>query len=430
MLEIPKSFGMKSSLIPIVKSDNGNYFQATKAHIFELAEALWSWTQLNSSLTEVEYKKILKTKKHGPSRISIKNDISSNNIQNLDENVSTILIDSMNTVNTNQTSNFQSESDWSLTNQLLNALDSQTIQPHTPKLLYLADNTGNLLEWDIEQEKITKTKQVDSTEIRSIAQTESGYQFTSNIEGNLVRWSIPDMQQIKNYGNIHKDSIWSIAISTKFSDILFTSDQSGTQKWWAIPDLKYLKEFKEIHKFCIKKIIASLDGKWLFSSDEGGHLQQFCIKTQALEFNYKKIYEPLDGIASMAITSDSENQFIGGFQELKVISISKKKEKIRFSYAHFGIIQAMAVTKNNEFLFTTDDNGFQKQWCISKLELLYDFGQIHKSEINSIALSTDEFLFTIDENGQINQWNIKSKKLHKQFGKIYHGSILASISTL
>ena len=68
------------------------------------------------------------------------------------------------------------------------------------------------------------------------------------------------------------------------------------------------------------------------------------------------------------------------------------------------------VSKAEKYLFTSDDNGFVKQFSISEHTLKHDWGHLHNGWITNIQ-STNDYLFTKDVTGNLKQWSLKTRKL-------------------
>jgi WD40 repeat protein len=67
----------------------------------------------------------------------------------------------------------------------------------------------------------------------------------------LVQWSIRDMQTVMDYGEIHNDSIMSMAL-TPDSKFLYTACNDGQLKQWEITKKRLWRDFGEIEKKSIK----------------------------------------------------------------------------------------------------------------------------------------------------------------------------------
>jgi hypothetical protein len=85
---------------------------------------------------------------------------------------------------------------------------------------------------------------------------------------------------------------------------------------------------------------------------------------------------------------------------------------------HSEIIWSMVMTRNNEFLFTSDDSGNLKQWAVKfNTTLVKEYPSVHETVIRAMAVSADnEHLFTSDIEGFLKQFNIKEKRVNFFFG--------------
>ena len=62
----------------------------------------------------------------------------------------------------------------------------------------------------------------------------------------------------------------------------------------------------------------------------------------------------------------------------------------------------MVISEDDQMLFTSDHGGYVKQWKITDegLVLIKDYGRIHQHNINSIAITKNgEYLYTSDNSG-------------------------------
>jgi WD40 repeat protein len=80
---------------------------------------------------------------------------------------------------------------------------------------------------------------------------------------------------------------------------------------------------------------------------------------------------------------------------------------------HSEIIWSMVMTRNNEFLFTSDDSGNLRQWAVKfNTTLVKEYLSVHDTVIRAMAVSADnEHLFTSDIEGFLKQFNIKEKRV-------------------
>lgn len=81
---------------------------------------------------------------------------------------------------------------------------------------------------------------------------------------------------------------------------------------------------------------------------------------------------------------------------------------------HSEIIWSMVMTRNNEFLFTSDDSGNLRQWAVKfNTTLVKEYPYVHDTVIRAMAVSADnDFLFTSDIEGFLKQFNIKEKRVN------------------
>jgi WD40 repeat protein len=127
----------------------------------------------------------------------------------------------------------------------------------------------------------------------------------------------------------------------------------------------------------------------------------------------KKILMIDKGICSMALTKDDKWLFLGSDMPGHVKQIflgGETPECVKdFGNIHHDGINAMCVSFDNRFLFTTSYDGVLKQISVAGQAVVKDFGQVHYSGIESIVISrNDENLWTSDSLGNVCHISLKA----------------------
>ena len=81
-----------------------------------------------------------------------------------------------------------------------------------------------------------------------------------------------------------------------------------------------------------------------------------------------------------------------------------------------------------KYLFTSDNDGYLKQWDIKQRKLVKNWGKIHLCGIISITATNDgRYLFAAGSDCILKQWDIEQQKLMKDYGEI-HAAAIGSIT--
>lgn len=112
----------------------------------------------------------------------------------------------------------------------------------------------------------------------------------------------------------------------------------------------------------------------------------------------------------MVMTSDDKWLFIGSdfpgnVSQLKGETLELVKD---YGNIHHDGVNAMCVSYDNEFLFTTSYDGVLKKIGINSQTVIKDFGQVHYCGIESVVISRNgENLFTSDAQGNVAHISLK-----------------------
>lgn len=87
---------------------------------------------------------------------------------------------------------------------------------------------------------------------------------------------------------------------------------------------------------------------------------------------------------------------------------------------HTGYIYSMAITKNREFQFTTDGTGCIKQWNLYDEVLQHDWGLCHSGPIYSMIITSNmKYIITVGKDQYMKKFSIKDRECTKNFGKCH-----------
>lgn len=114
----------------------------------------------------------------------------------------------------------------------------------------------------------------------------------------------------------------------------------------------------------------------------------------------------------------SEQHFFAGSNDGKVSEFNMDKSVWVYTFNgsnNQSKITNLECTRDSQYLFSIDEFGFLLQFCINTRTLIYDYGEISRSSIKSLAISRNgAFLYTSDCNGIFKEYSIVHQCLVKE----------------
>ena len=197
--------------------------------------------------------------------------------------------------------------------------------------------------------------------------------FIADAQGNVKQICLETYNPVESYPKFHEGEIKSMQ-TTSDHLLLFTCDLKGMISCTSIQSKKKLTT--QLHgEGRMFSIAINGPNKYLITSDDKGKIGQWEI------LNYPKIFKVLENNGEIAP------------EFLKKITEEKQ--------AHTGFI--LSISSCNKLLpnlFTSDDDGCQKHWIVSKdkLTLHKDFGKVHKNSILKVITTEDgKWAYTCDD---------------------------------
>lgn len=93
-----------------------------------------------------------------------------------------------------------------------------------------------------------------------------------------------------------------------------------------------------------------------------------------------------------------------------------------YGKVHKGGIRSITCSPDGESLFTSEYNGYLKQWHIISRRLTKNYGQQHQNCITAMCVTLDsKYLYTADEFGLIKQFTIFNQRCIKSYEKVLSG---------
>ena len=112
----------------------------------------------------------------------------------------------------------------------------------------------------------------------------------------------------------------------------------------------------------------------------------------------KEMYKTLYNKYQTNLTTELYIQTVSDDMKMKQWGIQTKKLEKDWGQIHNIGIWSIALTRDEEFVFTGDSDGFQKQWDLDSQLQIKDFGKVHDGAIFHILITTDnKTMFTCDK---------------------------------
>ena len=478
LLEIPLEVD-RSVFLPIVEVTSNKYMFKTKDCYFQLYEALEEWVEINKRTSEKKYNEMIEDKitcyTSSSPPIPINDRKFQSEIPNEDLSIYSKLIKkqfkpmhvtssekdwtqstnkkSVTTmVNGQQTPqksvttmvNGQQTPQKSVTTmvngpqtpqksfKIAQTFDIRKSQSRGPSPMKLSRDSGNVIRTSRDF-LLNKSKEL--TQSRDIPEKQNTE--TLNSSSKELPQIARDLCNILNNNNLkteirrNTDQIKIIGITANGpSDRLITMNRRNTEPNSQTPS-------QHQAQVNVKRSTTKVEPQ-----HESGDFQELLDIIYQDPENQPQIDDkPNDGILAKSEIDKSSNdtnskstkhyQFTAGEGKLKQWTINDKSIDLLKIYdePHAGVINSITITKDNKFLFTSDDIGYQKQWSIQQRSLLKHYGKIHIEGIDSMITTNDSLnLFTGGLREQ-KQWSIPNKKLIKDYGRAHDSYILSMAVT-
>lgn len=213
------------------------------------------------------------------------------------------------------------------------------------------------------------------------------------MSGSIKMWCSKSSILIHDFGQAHDGSIECLKIDTN-SHYFYSGGSAGKLKKWDSKKKVLVTCYGQAHGGATILSIA-ICREWMFTADGVGRLKCWAVGPDSHHLGSSPL---------MAVN-------------LALFSLNCHKD---FGPVHSGGVEAMAITNNGQWLFTTDHNGFLKQWAISETPRLYkNYGNVMCGAISAIAVTNcDRFLFVTNEEGDMRKFDIGKGEFVKFYEKI------------
>lgn len=217
-----------------------------------------------------------------------------------------------------------------------------------------------------------------------------------------------------------KCHIASIAI-TPNNQFLFIGINDGTLKQYNLKrHNKLQKDYGRVHRDLIKTMTILPDGKILFTGSFDHHLKQWNIKYQQLIRDWTMVHT--GQLRCMKLCLDSTVLVTsGGDMTIKKQDIRSGKILCNsVTKIHQYTVTRIAITPDEEYVFTGSTDMHMKQWKLENFELVKDWGAIHRHYVSGLAITPDgQYVFSGSFDRHIKQWSIHEQNLYKDYGAVH-----------
>ena len=259
----------------------------------------------------------------------------------------------------------------------------------------------------------------------------------------IKQYDIKDMSLVKAYNKFHEGGIVTIIKSSIDTNYIYTADDQGWVKQFSFKDRKLIPQNERYLINFLVELHVSYCDKFLFLLDGKGILKQMkqtdfnVVKEYGIAMNISKVLsdnfvnidknkftrQNTKNSASPMLRSNSlKKSFAESSPLLKsqAFSLSKIEEMPVEEPKEINL--CMAVSK--DYAFVSYGNKL-KQYSLIKKTLVNDMTLTsHDVNITSLCASKDNsYLYTSDENGILRKFSITENRLIEDYGKIFEGSI-------
>lgn len=262
--------------------------------------------------------------------------------------------------------------------------------------IFTASSDGSLKQFNIFDRSLIKNwgkihkGAINCMEITPL----STFQLTAGQDCSIKQWCLDKSCLFKSAFDAHSDWILSIKMHPD-GERVFTCSTDMHLKEWSVKDsedeiiasniINEIYDYGEIHKYSITSLVITPDGNFLLTSGGDQSLKQWNIKDRILVHEFKEAHH--DIIKVLACTPDSLYVFSGGDdKQLKQWSIIEGRLVRSYGPIHSKWVRGIVITKSGKFILTSSEDCGLKQFQIDNAKLVHDYGMAHDHAITDIAI--------------------------------------------
>jgi WD40 repeat protein len=229
---------------------------------------------------------------------------------------------------------------------------------------------------------------------------DNNYFVTGHENGDICMWDIFSGQEIAGFTG-HDCDITSLVISDD-GYWMFSASHDGLIKKWNTKTTTCENSFSDDRGWL--SLAVGNNGDWLFSASNNG-LKKWNTKTGEHLFSF---LENERCVRSMVLSDDGQYLFFNDGSGA-VRQCDTKTGEYLFSYSECGdLVKFLKLSNDGCCLFIGDEVSRVSKWNIDTRECINTFS-INENWVTSFTLSGDEcWLFSGIYNGAVNQWNAET----------------------
>ena len=240
--------------------------------------------------------------------------------------------------------------------------------------------------------------------------------FTANAE--LKQWNIAGQKIEHCYGAPHALPIQAIEI-TLDCKFIFTASRGKTLKQFDITKKQLYRDFGEIHSSPVNCLALTPDQGSLFTADSQQNLKQWDLKTGSLVNNFGDVFEIK--IRSLQVTIDGCYLYNGGFGQVSKFDLQDKRIVEKGFTVNSGVF-CMVLSNNGKYLAYASMGKLLRVVVLEEGDAGVLLDSQEKCWVKCIGFSKDdEYLFSGDDEGVLKQWSVSGGVLVRKWGRTSEG---------
>jgi len=264
--------------------------------------------------------------------------------------------------------------------------------------------------WDITSGQVVNTFSDLRNSFQSLVLTEDPkLLFLARFE-KIEVWDIFTGKIVKTLAK-HKGLITSFVTTKEQRHVISASDDKRIRVWDVVTG-KLVKTFSG-HSGNVNTILLTEDQQYIIISDEDYNIRIWHIATGRLvkSFTTRK----LSDVKKTIHTEDFKHTFeIGWGWSVEMWQFTPQRELIKTFPGHTNVVTSLAITKDQQYLFSASEDKTVKMWDISKGKLVKTFTG-HEDSVSLVFVAEDQqHIFSISKT-TVKMWQIASSECVKTF---------------
>jgi len=219
------------------------------------------------------------------------------------------------------------------------------------------------------------------------------YILKAGYPGEVQQYDYKYGKLVKDYGKIFEakespvgtSAIWTIK-STPDSKYFFVSNEFGHLKQFDLTNQTLVKDYGQVHSDSLSAMTITRDGKWLYTTSISGEMKKWNIAKQSVEKDFGKIFKKENNwIFTVDSTPDSQQVLVTssnwtlGLMQSWSVKEDKMLHDFKTVFPNHSF-RSVLTTSDSKHVFAGSDRGFLKMYEIDSGKLVKDFGEIFDGE--------------------------------------------------